>query len=166
MAHLKTPSVVPKCLYSPERQRSAGPLRFFVHPSPRPDTVLDWLCRLDNERRKRIKSLAAVTFTVLAPPELVLDVTHPATGAMFSTGDRMLQLRLIQQFQVTELPPQRFVHVTAPPTINVGYTLESSKSAGLNRWPAKVRLSLRKLTFSIVPNSDSAIVSILFLLFT
>jgi hypothetical protein len=27
-----------------------------------------------------------------------------------------------------------------------------------------VRLSLRKLTFSIVPNSDSAIVSILFLL--
>jgi hypothetical protein len=39
-------------------------------------------------RRKRIRSLAAVTFTVLGS-RVGLDITHPATGAMFSTGDRM-----------------------------------------------------------------------------
>jgi len=56
-----------------------------------------------------MRSLAAVTFTVLAP-RVGTGHYHPATGAMFSTGDRMLQLRLPHQVQVTELPPQRFVH--------------------------------------------------------
>jgi hypothetical protein len=51
-------------------------------------------------RRKRIRSLAAVTFTVSAPG-LVLDTTHPATGAMFSTGGRMpLRFAYLTRFKL------------------------------------------------------------------
>src|SRR3984893_4531530 len=41
---------------------------------------------LQGEKGSGVSLLCLSRFTA---PELVLDITHPATGAMFSTGDRM-----------------------------------------------------------------------------